>query len=584
MKLIYPSAIVALTFLVGSTAAQPIRPAFDTVLPARTCECVLVPDLGRWDFRRIRTFGIFLEHSLLERYLRDLEPRWRQLYGLSAAIGENWLGIRAASGGGAAWAVVVPANDNRVAWVLLLDTRGKATARDALMSRLAATTKSAGGTVETTHAADLGEDRELTTYTASDQSKTYHVNLDEMWVVTNDREVLSGMVGRWGKSSADSLANHPSYQFVKEQTKMEKDEPVDVRWFVRPFLRAQAGRLIVPWPKKQGQDPLKILQPEGFDAILASGGCAGFGNGERLLTYRSAIHAPKPPGGYINSMRIAKFPNGPALTAEPWVPSEMESYFTARWDVSNGFQSFGSMFDRLMEEDKGTFDSIIHSLKDDPDGPGVDVRKDIVATLDNRVSILAMPEPHSIDSTVVAIPTHDEKTLAKALRSCFVNDRRCAQRVFEGHTLWVLETKPPKASDSTLEKSRVFAAANGYLFAGSRADLVERVIRQTAMQAGALAQSADFQQITNDLNKLVPGPISGRVFGRLATDTLPNFRKSDGKPSIIPNVFPGLFPRPGPIFARKVPKPDEAAAYGYTSESLADGFKIVGVLHKPAGK
>ena len=297
--------------------------------------------------------------------------------------------------------------------------------------------------------------------------------------MSNDRDVLAGIVKRWSTAdAADARAKQQSYRYVVDHTKAAPGEPDDIHWFVQPFLRAEAARVVVPWPKKQGKDPLTILKPEGFGAIKAIGGRAGFGPGERLLTYRTAAYAPKPPGGYINGMRLAHFPNGPPLTPEAWVPGDALSHLTFRWNVANGFDTIGSIFDRFVDEDAGTFESILKSLKDDPNGPGIDVRKEIIATLENRVTLVAAPRSGPHDAAVIAIPTRDEKAVAEALRKSLQNDRKCVKRTFEGHTIWVLQTKPPKSTDRALAKSRVFAAAQGHLFAASRPDMMEQVLRR----------------------------------------------------------------------------------------------------------
>src|SRR5260221_8484523 len=142
MKSLIALPIVALTMLfAGAAAADPPRPDLDTLLPDTTCEYVTIPDLHRWNEERFRRFGVFLEHSAAQPYLRDAEPRWVQLYELPAALGVSWDALRAAAGGAAGWAVTVPRNDNRAAWVLFLDTRRKTTGRDALREQLAAAAK-----------------------------------------------------------------------------------------------------------------------------------------------------------------------------------------------------------------------------------------------------------------------------------------------------------------------------------------------------------------------------------------------------------------------------------------------------------
>src|SRR5262249_46642357 len=152
--------------------------------------------------------------------------------------------LRSSAGGPAGWAIMVPPGDNRIAWVLLIDTRGKSTARKALRDQLERSTQAAEGTVATSAADDLGAGRELTTYTAREKPKVFHLEFDEMWIISNDREVLPEIVGRWGKAASDALIKLPSYRYIAEQTKPAAGETVDIQWFVQPFMRAEAARLV----------------------------------------------------------------------------------------------------------------------------------------------------------------------------------------------------------------------------------------------------------------------------------------------------------------------------------------------------
>src|SRR5260221_4084365 len=130
MKSLIALPIVALTMLfAGAAAADPPRPDLDTLLPDTTCEYVTIPDLHRWNEERFRRFGVFLEHSAAQPYLRDTEPRWVRLYELPAALGVTWDALRAAAGGPAGRAVVGPPGGNRGAWALLPRSPGQAPRR-----------------------------------------------------------------------------------------------------------------------------------------------------------------------------------------------------------------------------------------------------------------------------------------------------------------------------------------------------------------------------------------------------------------------------------------------------------------------
>src|SRR5262249_19887742 len=183
MKNFVTSTAVALTLaLASATAADPPRPAFAAILPDTTCELVTVADLAKWDDDRFRPVGAFVEYSYVERCMRDVEPRWHRLFELPSALGLNWDGLRNAAGGAAAWAVVLPPGDARVAWVLFLDTRGKPNGRAALRERLADAAKAAGGSASTAPAGDLAAGRDLTTFTALAKPEGNHLTIDTMWI------------------------------------------------------------------------------------------------------------------------------------------------------------------------------------------------------------------------------------------------------------------------------------------------------------------------------------------------------------------------------------------------------------------
>src|SRR5260221_8830638 len=130
MKSLIALPIVALTMLfAGAAAADPPRPDLDTLLPDTTCEYVTIPDLHRWNEERFRRFGVFLEHSAAQPYLRDTEPRWVRLYELPAALGVTWDALRAAAGGAAGWGVGVPPGGHPRGRGLLPGTRGQGPGR-----------------------------------------------------------------------------------------------------------------------------------------------------------------------------------------------------------------------------------------------------------------------------------------------------------------------------------------------------------------------------------------------------------------------------------------------------------------------
>ena len=78
-----------------------------------------------------------------------------------------------------------------------------------------------------------------------------------------------------------------------------------------------------------------------------------------------------------------------------WVPGDVTQFNTLYLDIDTAFKNFGPLFDAYYGEgDAGTFDDIIKGLRDDPNGPRLDVGKDIIGKLGKRVTLLADAKTH----------------------------------------------------------------------------------------------------------------------------------------------------------------------------------------------
>ena len=81
----------------------------------------------------------------------------------------------------------------------------------------------------------------------------------------------------------------------------------------------------------------------------------------------------------------------PAASLKPptGVPGELAACLVARLDPMTAFESFGGIFDEIAADgEKGTYKELIDDLRDNPKGPRVDLRKDIVGQLGEVVTVL----------------------------------------------------------------------------------------------------------------------------------------------------------------------------------------------------
>lgn len=136
---------------------------------------------------------------------------------------------------------------------------------------------------------------------------------------------------------------------------------------------------------------------------------------------------------------MLRFPNVEGL-APAWVPRDVTGWSALQWDIKAAFASAETLVDDVVGE-KGVFDDVIASLKEDPDGPQIDVENDLVACLGSRVSMLTdSVEPIGTDSDrlVIAIEASDEAKVAATIAKVMDADSDMKKIDLAGHVAWEL--------------------------------------------------------------------------------------------------------------------------------------------------
>ena len=130
--------------------------------------------------------------------------------------------------------------------------------------------------------------------------------------------------------------------------------------------------------------------------------------------------------GGTSSMRMMQMPNGPAVEPQSWVPRMLASYMTLNMKLTDAFDNVGPLFDAIQDHEDAWKNSL-EGWKNDPYGPQVDVRKEFIENMGNRVTVMSSYDtPISEDSerAIFAIEAKNEKALAKTLEKWMAKERR----------------------------------------------------------------------------------------------------------------------------------------------------------------
>ena len=354
----------------------------------------------------------------------------------------------------------------------------------------------------------------------------------------------------------DNLTTLEAYGAIKEQCASQVPATAaPIRWFVDPLKFAVAYRTSnPPREKRKGPDYVAILSRQGFDAIKGAGGVVVLGDGGHALRHHSLVYAPPLPGRDPDSVerfdlaaRMLRFPNAASLTPPAWVPRDVSGWAAMQWDVKTAFESAESLVDDIVG-DKGVFDDVIASLKEDPDGPQIDVEKDLVACLGQRISVITDhvdPIGTDCERLVIAMEAVDEASVAATIAKVMEADSDMQKIDINGQAAWELidhsmalpklEVETPggavphvdhdeqdeahrrrqrlREKDGKLLPHSTVTVAKGHLLIASHRDILERVLAAEEGPA-SLASSSDLKAVEAELGKFVTAGTSARGFGR----------------------------------------------------------------------
>lgn len=556
----------AVLLVLGGAAAQAGSfAASETIFPATTRGWISVadPQVLQESFDRTQ-YGQLLKDPVMKPFVDSVRAQLR-------SAGKQRLGklgltledLEKVPGGEIALAAIEP-TPGALASILLVDTTGHDAETKALLDQVGKrlleqkATKVPGAAPETTvyqlppEQSAPSRPRQVAIYSTPGRL-----------VVGDSPAVVAQVVSTLAQGRKDSLASLPAYQAVVARCgKQVPSAAAPLRWFVDPLGYAKVYQAAnPPREKRKGPDYVAILGRQGFDAVKGAGGVVFFGHGSREAQHHTLVYAPPMPGReplaadrFNLAARMLHFPNAEVVEPPQWVPRDVSSWVAMQWDLANAFASVEPLVDDIVGE-KGVFDDVIASLKEDPDGPQIDVEKDLVACLGSRVSVLgdyATPVDTDSERLVIAIEARDPEKVAATVAKSMATDPDMQKVESNGHVIWEmidrsaaipkLEVETPGGaiahaddeSDPHHHRKRLrereekllphsaVTVAHGHLLIASHRDFLERVLAASAGEGG-LANAADYAVVSGEMKKLFPAATSMRSFARADESVRPAY-------------------------------------------------------------
>jgi hypothetical protein len=223
-------------------------------------------------------------------------------------------------------------------------------------------------------------------------------------LIADDLRSIQELVESQTTPRADSLAKSDLYTRVQER--IVRDQHVaEIEYFVQPLGLGKLLRSITVQKGKKQIDMLKILEDQGFGSILAAAGSVQLAKEDLDMHHQGFVLREEQ---LPESVQILDFPNQKALVPPAWISAGSASVMGFSWNFSEAFPKLRGIVDSYIGEVQ--FDEILEQIKNDPQGPQIDIRKEILPHIGQEFyTVTEIIEPITPDSkrSLICIKLND---------------------------------------------------------------------------------------------------------------------------------------------------------------------------------
>ncbi|WP_146513384.1 membrane or secreted protein [Rubripirellula amarantea] len=255
------------------------------------------------------------------------------------------------------------------------------------------------------------------------------IALSDVRIIASDRDtVVTDLLDAVaGKPKGPSISEYADFRTVLSRSAKEIRGPaksdggvIAMEWFAKPFEMGRIVRESLDVDRGNQVDVLKLLEGQGFDAIKAAGGIVVMAGKKYDVLHKGYVLAPpttQEPSKYEKAARMLQFVNEPLREIPTWVGENIASLNRLNVRIEEAFWASESLINEALNEDM--FRDIINGIRDDEDGPQIDIENELLPNLDDRVLLLTdntTPADITSERMLVAIRVKDGPAIAKIIR------------------------------------------------------------------------------------------------------------------------------------------------------------------------
>lgn len=262
----------------------------------------------------------------------------------------------------------------------------------------------------------------------------------------------------WNQTSAASLSQLEAYQgSIRAASESIAREPT-MRFWIRPLALAHSiAKKPADGSRRRRRDWLASAERQGLDALQGIGGVLALSGAESpSLEVQFVIHARR---AYAKGMQMASLVPGAWRDPPPFVSDTAASWFLMYEDVNLWFDGYGYLFDEINDpESPGAFRDVLEAIRRDPEGPRIDIEREIVARLaPGFVEVHDYEGARSAQNpqgfrALYQLAAVESDQLRAVFERCFEGDDEVHVSAVGGQTMWSTTTGRDLLFDTGEEK------------------------------------------------------------------------------------------------------------------------------------
>ncbi len=344
----------------------------------------------------------------------------------------------------------------------------------------------------------------------------FYTIVNGQFIACDDETVTKDIIARIKGQAATGgiIAKDPV--FVEGRAKAKIQGEGQVEYFVRPLGIARVLRSIGGKRSKSNADMLAVLQNQGFDSIRCVCGEVALGLEKLDIAHHGYVLADMP---LPKSAAVLDFPNQASHEIPNFVGVNTSSLLTTNWN-KDAFWKIEGLVDAMAGQD-GVFQEVIEGIKVDPNGPRIDIEKEVLPHITNDIYSLSDNKAGDADvdsrRNLIALRLRNAAGMAKVLDRAMENEPDAELVEFNGNTIWqVVHSEdeqvtgldsdfgdfgaPPAQATADPEpwlSNWAIAVHGDYLMFASHVEMIqEAIVQAQAATESPLVKEADFQRVT----------------------------------------------------------------------------------------